>query len=158
VRRREILKKLLAKEGPIRFSDAIEGRGKEFFRAAQERGLEGIMAKRKDSRYLPGRRKAILLFDELHFMDRPSFSFGRGQGGLIGARSPLRQFEASFREGGVPLYVDPAPGGPVADELYERIKADVNDPEFLRRFQNGLKTSPVFRGLQIATGTYGAPP
>jgi bifunctional non-homologous end joining protein LigD len=27
VRRREILKKLLPKEGPIRFSDAIEGRG-----------------------------------------------------------------------------------------------------------------------------------
>jgi bifunctional non-homologous end joining protein LigD len=56
VRRREILKKLLPKEEPIRSSDAIEGRGKEFFRAAQERGLEGIMAKRKESRYLPGRR------------------------------------------------------------------------------------------------------
>jgi ATP dependent DNA ligase-like protein len=35
VRRREILKKLLPKERPIRFSDAIEGRGIEFFRAAQ---------------------------------------------------------------------------------------------------------------------------
>ena len=30
VRRREILKGLLAKEGPIRFSDAIEGQGKSF--------------------------------------------------------------------------------------------------------------------------------
>ena len=56
VRRREILKKLLPKEGPIRFSDAIEGRGIEFFRLARERGLEGIMAKRKEGRYLPGRR------------------------------------------------------------------------------------------------------
>jgi bifunctional non-homologous end joining protein LigD len=56
VRRREILKKLLPKERSIRFSDAIEGRGMEFFHAARERGLEGIMAKRKDSRYLPGRR------------------------------------------------------------------------------------------------------
>jgi bifunctional non-homologous end joining protein LigD len=56
VRRREILKKLFHKEGSIRFSDAIEGRGIEFFRAARERGLEGIMAKRKGSRYLPGRR------------------------------------------------------------------------------------------------------
>jgi len=54
VRRREILRKLLPKEGSIRFSDAIEGRGIEFFRAARERGLEGIMAKRKGSRYLPG--------------------------------------------------------------------------------------------------------
>ena len=56
VRRREILKKLLPKEGSIRFSDAIEARGIEFFRAACERGLEGIMAKRKGSPYLPGRR------------------------------------------------------------------------------------------------------
>ena len=55
MRRREILKKLMPKEGSIRFSDAIEGRGIEFFRAARERGLEGIMAKRKGSRYLPGR-------------------------------------------------------------------------------------------------------
>jgi bifunctional non-homologous end joining protein LigD len=56
VRRREILKKLLPKEGSIRFSDAIECRGIEFFRVARERALEGIMAKRKDSRYLPGHR------------------------------------------------------------------------------------------------------
>jgi bifunctional non-homologous end joining protein LigD len=33
VRRRETLKKLVPKEGSIRFSDAIEGRGIEFFRA-----------------------------------------------------------------------------------------------------------------------------
>jgi bifunctional non-homologous end joining protein LigD len=56
VHRREILKGLLPKEGPIRFSDAIEGHGKEFFRAARERGLEGIVAKKKDSIYLPGKR------------------------------------------------------------------------------------------------------
>jgi bifunctional non-homologous end joining protein LigD len=54
VRRREILKKLLPKEGSIRFSDAIEGRGIEFFHAARERGLEGIIAKGKGSRYEPG--------------------------------------------------------------------------------------------------------
>ena len=56
VRRREILKKLLPKEGFIRFSDAIESLGIEFFRAARERGLEGIIAKKKESIYLPGKR------------------------------------------------------------------------------------------------------
>jgi len=56
VGRRETLKKLVPKEGSIRFSDAIEGRGIEFFRAARERGLEGINAKRKGTRYEPGRR------------------------------------------------------------------------------------------------------
>jgi bifunctional non-homologous end joining protein LigD len=54
VRRRKILKKLLPKEGSIRFSEVIEGQGTEFFLAARERGLEGIMAKRKESRYRQG--------------------------------------------------------------------------------------------------------
>jgi hypothetical protein len=49
-------------------------------------------------------KKAVLFFDELHFMDRPSFSFNRGAFGLVGASSPLRQVERAFREeGGVPF-------------------------------------------------------
>lgn len=101
--------------------------------------------------------KAILLFDELHFMDRPSMMFaaGTGQIGTIGAASPLRQYEASFREQGIPLFVHAAPMGPVGDEWHAQIRADVNDPEFLERFQNGLKTSSTFRDLQIAHGSYG---
>lgn len=102
-------------------------------------------------------KKTILLFDELHFMDRPSMMFhaGPGQFGTIGAQSPLREYEASFREEGVPLFVHSAPMGPVEDEWYDAIKADVNDREFLCRFQNGLRTSPTFRNLQISPGNYG---
>jgi hypothetical protein len=44
--------------------------------------------------------------------------------------------------------------GPVDKEWYKQIEADVNDPEFLKRFQNGLKSSPTFRGLQVARGNY----
>ena len=104
--------------------------------------------------------KAILLFDELHFMDRPSMMFGAGtatgQIGTIGAASPLRQYEASFRDEGVPFFVHPAPMGPVQGDWYEQIKADVNDFEFLERFQSGLRTSQTFRDLQIARGSYGS--
>src|SRR5271165_409991 len=118
-------------------------------------------------------KKAILLFDELHVMDRPSISFTKNRsgfrvhGGLIGAPSPFRDFEALFKDEGVPIYVHTAPGGPVAEmhtapggpaaeELYEQITADVNDLEFLKRFQSGLKASPAFRSLQIPRGDYGA--
>src|SRR5260370_14290968 len=55
-RRREILSQLVTKEGPIRFSQAIEGRGTDLFRTAREHGLEGIIAKRKGSTYMPGKR------------------------------------------------------------------------------------------------------
>jgi hypothetical protein len=104
-------------------------------------------------------KKAILFFDEIHFIDRPSFMFGPfvggGQFGTLGAASPLRQFEASFRDEGVPLFVHDAPGGPVTGDFYDQIKADVNDAKFLHRFQEGIKTSQAFRDLQIAHGNYG---
>ncbi|MHC4471401.1 MAG: ATP-dependent DNA ligase [Planctomycetota bacterium] len=38
------------------FSEGVTGAGKTFFDAAAEQGLEGVMAKRLASRYLPGRR------------------------------------------------------------------------------------------------------
>ncbi len=101
--------------------------------------------------------KAILLFDELHFMDRPSMFFGgeAGQFGTIGMASPLRQYEAAIRAEGVPFFVHSAPMGAVRGEWYEQIAADVNDPNFLKRFQHGLKSSATFRALQIAPGNYG---
>jgi len=99
-------------------------------------------------------KKAILLFDEIHFTDRPSFTFHGGQVGTIGGPSPLRPFEASFRDNGVPLFVHGAPGGPVEGNFYEEITADVNDLLFLTRFQDGLRHSETFRDLQIAHGDY----
>ena len=98
-------------------------------------------------------KKAILLFDELHFIDRPSFMFGNF--GTVGTASPLRAYEQSFRENGVPLYVHTPRDGPVQGEFLEQVRADVNDPEFLKRFQRGLTNSLIFRDHQIAPGNYG---
>ena len=99
-------------------------------------------------------KKALLFFDEIHFMDGPAFTFGRpGKTvcGLMGSESPLRAYEAKFREMGVPLYVHEAPDGPVEDEFYRRIVADVNDIDFLKRFQGGIRNSSAFR----SHGAYG---
>ncbi len=55
--RKELLKMLLpAHLQRIRYLDHIEARGKEFFARAKDLQLEGIMAKRKQSRYYQGRR------------------------------------------------------------------------------------------------------
>jgi hypothetical protein len=99
-------------------------------------------------------KKAILFFDEIHFMDRPSFNFRSGFGS-IGMASPLRQWESKFREEGVPLYVHEAPHGIVEAEFLKDVTADVNDPEFLIRFQRGIGQSDAFRNLQIVPGDYG---
>src|ERR1700733_5230042 len=87
-------------------------------------------------------------------MDRPSFQFE--QFGMIGMGSPMRQYEDSFRENGVDLYVHQAPFGQIDDDLHEDVYTDLNDLNFLARFQDGIKTSSTFRTIQIARGNYGA--
>lgn len=54
--RREILQKVIPEDDLIKISDYINEQGKEFFRAARKQGLEGIIAKKKDSTYQPGFR------------------------------------------------------------------------------------------------------
>ncbi|MBI3468231.1 MAG: DNA ligase [Planctomycetes bacterium] len=57
-RRRTRLCKTVAACGPARLvlSEAVEGHGKAFFGEVCRQGLEGVMAKRLDGRYLPGKR------------------------------------------------------------------------------------------------------
>ena len=42
-------------------SEPVEGRGEDYYRAAVAQGLEGVMAKRKDSPYKPGIRSGMWL-------------------------------------------------------------------------------------------------
>jgi bifunctional non-homologous end joining protein LigD len=55
-KRREFLQQLIPDSGTIRFSDHIDDIGKEFFEVARKNNLEGIIAKKKDSLYLPDSR------------------------------------------------------------------------------------------------------
>jgi bifunctional non-homologous end joining protein LigD len=56
-KRKERLATLIGKkqDGVIRYSDHVIGQGGEFFKLACKRGLEGIVSKRRDKPYLPGR-------------------------------------------------------------------------------------------------------
>jgi bifunctional non-homologous end joining protein LigD len=55
--RREILKKMIAPDAEfIRFSENFESDANDFFTLAEKMGLEGIMAKKATSNYIPGIR------------------------------------------------------------------------------------------------------
>jgi DNA ligase D-like protein (predicted ligase)/DNA ligase D-like protein (predicted 3'-phosphoesterase) len=54
--RRSILDETVTAEGPIGRTLFVEGEGKDFFEAAKQLGIEGIIAKKLDSVYEPGRR------------------------------------------------------------------------------------------------------
>jgi bifunctional non-homologous end joining protein LigD len=66
VRRKELLRKLVAGLTSTRFSDHVAGAGISLFTMARENQLEGIMAKRANSSYLPGRRSPNWLKMKTH--------------------------------------------------------------------------------------------
>lgn len=49
--RKSILARLIRGEGPVRYCDDVRTSGKAFYRAVSEAGLEGMMAKRRESPY-----------------------------------------------------------------------------------------------------------
>lgn len=56
-KRKELLKSILKKEGVVRFSDHYPEKGRELFKVAGQSGLEGILAKKRDSLYLEERSR-----------------------------------------------------------------------------------------------------
>jgi bifunctional non-homologous end joining protein LigD len=55
-KRRRLLASVLRADPRVRLSEHVEAGGIAFFEAARVRGLEGIMAKDRRSRYVPGKR------------------------------------------------------------------------------------------------------
>jgi bifunctional non-homologous end joining protein LigD len=58
IQRRERLQEVITPVAGIQVGGYLERRGMELFQLAKEKGLEGIIAKRKASTYQPGRRSA----------------------------------------------------------------------------------------------------
>jgi DNA ligase D-like protein (predicted ligase) len=79
IERREMLKSLLSlPEKRIRISDYVEAAPEELLSAAREHGLEGIIGKRKDSPYQPGKRSGAWI----------KYRVNRGQEFVIGGYLP----------------------------------------------------------------------
>ncbi len=55
VERKNILRDVLPRAGPLRYVDHIPAEGALFYAEVERMGLEGVMAKRADSKYRPGR-------------------------------------------------------------------------------------------------------
>jgi bifunctional non-homologous end joining protein LigD len=98
VQRKGLLAKLIRGKGLIRVLDHIEGRGTELFELCRAQGLEGVVAKKKDSKYRPGPRRGdewvkIKCETDDDFVVVGSWP-GKGSRGDLGALCV-----ASFRDG-----------------------------------------------------------
>jgi bifunctional non-homologous end joining protein LigD len=58
IERKEILQKLLPESNVIKYCDHVDGEGKMLFKEMVKMGLEGMIAKRKQSKYLVGKRSS----------------------------------------------------------------------------------------------------
>jgi DNA ligase D-like protein (predicted ligase) len=58
LKRKEWLADVIREETPYRLSEHVED-GQSLFEAARDHGLEGIMAKKRDSKYMPGKRSDL---------------------------------------------------------------------------------------------------
>jgi len=69
LQRKELLKDALVENEIIKFSDHVLEKGKEFFQAADDMGLEGIIAKKTDSIYRQNVRSSEWLKIKIHKSD-----------------------------------------------------------------------------------------
>ncbi|HEX6999232.1 MAG TPA: DNA ligase D [Gammaproteobacteria bacterium] len=87
--RKELLRAALPPVGPLRFSDHIAERGEEMFASVESMGLEGVVAKRADSKYVCRRSTdwvkvtAAKTHDFVVVGYTPPKSAGGGFGGLL---------------------------------------------------------------------------
>ncbi len=88
VERKKQLLELLGENDFIKFSDHVLGQGDSFFEAAKQKDLEGIMAKKIDSLYYPGKRTNVWLKIKHHKSDEAiiaGFTAPRGGRKYFGA-------------------------------------------------------------------------
>ena len=84
VERKRLLQSVLPRAGPVRFLDHIEERGEAFYAEVSRLSLEGLVAKRKDAPYRPGRSPHWLKLRTERVDDFVVVGFTEPQGGRVG--------------------------------------------------------------------------
>ena len=90
-------------------------------------------------------KRMLVVAEEIHFMDRPSVTFGNW--GTIGCDSVARRFDWS----GSPVLVEvyKLPSGPAQDLYGPYIEADINNPVFVKTVLEGFRSSDEFASKYI---------
>lgn len=162
-----------SKTGRIRYTEHVEGRGTDVFEQVCKMGLEGIISKRRDLPYQPGRRDSWRkikclrrgLFVVGGFTDQEGLQSGLGAllvgryngtrlvyHGRVGtgftqavARDLRAQLEA-LEQRECPF--DPPPGGPLARTGHWVRPTLVCEATFIEQTNAGVLRAPAFQGLK----------
>ena len=175
--RKARLQKLLAssKTGRLRYSEHVEGDGGEVFDQACRLGLEGIISKRRDLPYQPGRRDS---WRKIKCLQRGLFVIGgftdqegsqNGLGALLVGRydgkrlvycgrvgtgftqavaRELRSRLEAMEQRACPF--DPAPSGPLGRTGHWVKPTLACEATFIEQTAAGMLRAPSFQGLRLA--------
>ncbi|HYY06109.1 MAG TPA: non-homologous end-joining DNA ligase [Candidatus Limnocylindria bacterium] len=119
--RKALLRELLPAHGTVRYADHVEGDGAAFLDAACKAGLEGMVAKRADARYLAGRRAE---WRKIKCVKRQEFVIG-GWTDPKGTRAVLGAVHLGVYDGDALVYAGRAGSGldrARLDELAARLR------------------------------------
>lgn len=120
--RKEKLRTLLKEDDIIKYSDHIEEKGKEMFALVGKKNMEGIMAKKANSEYLPGQRTANWLKIKYHkTMDAIISGFTEP----AGERKYFGALVLGLKQGGTLKYIGHTGSGfnaSLLKEIYEQLK------------------------------------
>jgi bifunctional non-homologous end joining protein LigD len=173
--RKARLQKLIgpSKTGRVRYTEHVEGRGAQVFEQVCRMGLEGIISKRRDLPYQPGRRDS---WRKIKCLRRGLFVVGgftdqegaqRGLGALLVGRydgkrlvycgrvgtgftqalaRDLRARLETIEQGACPF--DPPPSGPLLRTGHWVKPVLVCEATFIEQTNAGMLRAPAFQGLE----------
>ncbi len=135
--RKTMLKGSLREGRYVVLSDFIEGQGEAYYTAAIRRGLEGVIAKRKLSRYEQGRSGSWLKIKRVRSCDCVVFGYTRGEGSR---ESTFGALLLGLYDDGKAVYVGRVGTGFTQGDL-ESLKASFKELETDRETIPGAETS-----------------
>jgi len=174
IERKGILEENLVAERNLMLSEHIDGKGKAFFEKAIELGFEGVVGKRKDGAYLPGKRTDLWLkIKKRNTIDAAVLGFMKGEGsrkdyfgslilglfdgekyvyvGRVGTGFELNFLEWFSREA-EPFFTSESPfeAEPSIKREVRWLKPNfVAEVEFLEVSGDGKLRAPVFKRLRF---------
>lgn len=141
VERKELLQKIIPENDVIKYSDHILEKGRSFFKVSKEKDIEGIMAKKIDSKYYPGKRTSDWLKIK-HHKTQEAIIAGYTQ--PSGARKYLGALILAIKDGKKLKYIGHTGGGfnqNSLKEMYEKLQPLIQETS---PFDEKIKTnSPV---------------
>jgi DNA ligase D-like protein (predicted ligase)/DNA ligase D-like protein (predicted 3'-phosphoesterase) len=116
IERRKILEESVREGKHVVLSSYIEENGEAYFQAALQRGIEGIIAKKKNSRYVQGRSDNWLKIKRIQTCDCAIFGYTKGKGSRADTFGALI---LGLYEDGNPIYIGKVGTGFSQSELEE---------------------------------------